>query len=81
MKTYKGWLESRTKTIDEYLNIGDEVDEEMVDYFRDILPPKTYRSDILQVGEPYDHINGRAIYLTFKKEDSRWIYKGNCFKE
>lgn len=80
MKTYKGWHESNAKTIDEYLIIGDEVDEEMIDYFRDILPPKTSNMFMLQVGEPCDHVNGKATYITFVKQNSKWIYRGECFK-
>lgn len=81
MKTYKGWLNSKAKTIDEYLTIGDEVDEEMINYFRDILPPATDNFTILQVGEPSNHINGQAIYMTFKREKGKWIFKGDCFRD
>lgn len=80
MKSYKEWINSETKTIDEYLNVGDEVDEEMIDYFRDILPPATCNFKMLQVGEPSNHVNGQAIYMTFEKEGDKWIFKGDCFK-
>lgn len=81
MKTYKGWGNSTAKTIYEYLAVGDEVDEEMIDYFRDILPPATISTFILQVGEASDHIDGRATFMTFKKENGKWIYKGDCFRD
>lgn len=80
MKTLEGWENSDTKTIYEYLSVGDEVDEEMIDYFRDILPPTTINAYMLQVGEPSDCINGRNTYTTFIKENSKWKFKGDCFK-
>lgn len=79
-KSYKGWLNSSAKTIEEYLNKGDEVDNEMIEYFTDILPPITQNSLMLQVGEPSNHIDGKALYMTFTNENSKWIYKGDCFK-
>lgn len=80
MKTYQGWGNSGVGTIDEYLTIGDEVDEEMIDYFRDILPPRTCNFMMLQVGEPSDYVNCRATYMTFQKENGKWIFKGDCFR-
>lgn len=80
MKTYKEWEKSKAETIYEYLNIGDKVDEEIIDYFRDIVPPVTINSFTLQVGEPSDHINGKATFMTFMKVNGEWIYKGDCFR-
>ena len=42
MKTYQNWGEHQTLT--SYLNPGDEVDQEMVDYFCGTLPPQTMTS-------------------------------------
>ena len=37
MKTYKEWMDSDTKTIEEYLNVGDEVDNEIIEHFTEKL--------------------------------------------
>lgn len=81
IKTYKEWQGSIT----EYLNINDIVDNEMVEHFRNVLPPKTDSNYIVQGGEAYDHVlddatnKYKGIYITFIKEDGNWIYKGYCF--
>lgn len=64
---------------------GDYVDQEIVDYFRDVLPPRSMGPGYLQVGEPYSHIPDkegryRATYNTFKKSaPGVWKYCGHCF--
>lgn len=81
IKTYKEWKGDIT----EYLNINDIVDDEIVEYFRDVLPPKKNTSYMLQGGEAHDHIlddktnKYKGIYITFNKENGSWIYKGICF--
>lgn len=66
-------------------NPGDYVEESIVDYFRDCLPPRNMSSGYLQVGEPYNHSpdeNGkyRSTYNTFTKSASGiWKYWGHCF--
>ena len=75
MKTLEDWKEGN---LEDYLVVGNEVDEAMVEYFRDVLPPRTDHSHLMQVGEPYSHIDGRATYSTFYQEDGRWFYAGNC---
>ena len=63
---------------------GDYVDQEIVDYFRDVLPPKSMSSNYLQVGEPYSHVldqegRYRATYNTFTKSaPGVWLYRGHC---
>lgn len=87
MKTYKNWTSG---DLDHYLNIGDEVDQEMIDYIIGCLPPRTMNSDIVQLGEPYSHeydaVKGcyRATFATFVSNGlfapaRRWFYAGNCF--
>lgn len=84
MKTLKNWLETE-KNFKDFVQVGEEVDEEMVDYFMNVLPPRSMSAGYLQVGEPYSHIEDKAdgrwkaTYDTFIKEDGRWIYKGHCF--
>lgn len=80
MKTYRGWLESDANTIEEYLNVGDIVDEEMYLHFLNIMPPLIDLSNLLQTAEPYDFVGGKATYLTFEKVDGQWTYRGNCYK-
>lgn len=74
----------------QYLSIGDEVDEEMVQYFINILPPATMNGELVQMGEPFSHEYDskgelRATYPTLKSnsqygEGCRWYYAGNCFR-
>lgn len=75
MKTFKNWEDD----IEDYLTVGDEVDEEMVDHFLNILPPRTFEAYIVQCGEIADHYKGKATYLTFSKQSGRWIYCGHCY--
>ena len=70
MKYFKDW---QNGNLSEFLNIGEEVDEDMVDYFIGVLPP-FMKKDSIQIGEPYDHINGRGIYATLERIDGMWIY-------
>ena len=68
------------------LQIGDLVEEEIVDYLINCLPPACMRSDCSQLGEPANHKvdeNGkcRATYETFKRiADDIWEYCGDCFQ-
>ncbi len=63
---------------------GDYVDQEIVDYFRDVLPPRSMAPGYLQVGEPYSHVPDqdgryRATYNTFTKSaPGVWKYWGHC---
>lgn len=76
MKTYKGW----NCNMDEYLQIGDLVDEEMADYFIEVLPPATFTSSLRQIGEPYSHVDGRATYSTLYRTENGWMYMGHCHR-
>lgn len=66
---------------------GDYVDQEIVDYFRDVLPPRSMAPGYLQVGEPYNHVPDkdgryRATYNTFtaiSHAEGVWHYCGHCF--
>jgi hypothetical protein len=79
VKTHKGWGESRL-SLERYLQVGDLVDEEMHDYFLNVLPPAYWSSSILQVGEPVDHKERGAVYDTLKRTASGWMYCGNCYR-
>lgn len=68
------------------LNVGDLVEQEIVDNLMDSLPPVCMRSDCSQIGEPASHkedTNGnyKATYATFKKvAEGIWEYCGDCFR-
>ena len=79
MKTLNEWRDSKYNTIQEYLKVGDIVDENMVDYFLNILPPIRWSRNFIQVGEVSDFINGRNTYMTFEREEGKWKYCGDCY--
>jgi len=54
MKTFKAWQESDSRTFDDYVNVYEEIDEEMYWYFLEILPPIYCQSGFL-VSEPYSY--------------------------
>ena len=81
MKTYQEWLKT-DKNFCDFVEPGNEVDEEMVNYFMNVLPPVNMSFGYLQAGGAYNHVvvDGKwtATYITFAKEDGKWIYKGCC---
>ena len=83
-KTLEKLLESGLPTVEDYLEPGDEVDDALVEYFLDILPPRTNRAGLLQVGGEIStakNIDGCWLptYLTFKRQGGTWLYAGRCF--
>ena len=78
MLTMKDWSGSG-KSFYDLAKVGSQVDEEIVGHFRDVLPPRTFSSNFLQIGEPHDHVNGKATYGTFEKTGGKWYYRGHCF--
>ena len=90
LKTLQGWREYAEKNSngswDKYCKPGDLVDEEVYDYFLEVLPPRSMERGYLQVGEPHSHqiniLTGKwqATYATFRRmEKGIWMYCGNCF--
>ena len=85
IKTLEGWEKSNTKTIEEYLKVGDKVDLDMYVHFLNILPPRIDYSNYLQVGGVCNHSPDkegklRPTFLTFSKDvDNDWIFNGECF--
>ena len=77
LKTFANW---NTRTLDEYLMIGDTVDEELVDHLVNALPPITYNYLCVQIGGACDYVNGKSTFTTFAKENGEWVYKGECHK-
>jgi hypothetical protein len=79
IKTRAGWHDSKLD-LGKYLQVGDEVDEEMYDYFLEVLPP-IQGPGLLQISEPNDHINGGATYATLQRgAGNRWFYRGHCHR-
>lgn len=76
MKTYKEWIESKLPA-SQFLSVGDEVCNEIFEYFLEVLPPITWTKDCLQMGEPYNHNEkGQSQYLTLEKINEKWTYTG-----
>lgn len=85
LKTLGKWFKSGLPTAEDYLEPGDEVDEDLIGYFLDVLPPRTNRAGLLQVGGEIStakDVNGRwqPTYLTFKRQGGTWRYAGRCFE-
>ena len=85
LKTLEKWFESGLPTAEDYLEPGDEVDADLIDYFLNVLPPRTNRAGLLQVGGEIStakDANGRwrPTYLTFKRQGGTWRYAGRCFE-
>lgn len=83
MKRFRDWIET-DKNFKDFVQPGDEVDQSMVDHFRDVMPPKNMSFGYLQVGEPIKQVPAgdgklKTVYITFEQECGRWIYKGLCF--
>lgn len=82
--TKKEWDNSH-KYFTSWANIGDVVDEETVQHFRDCVSPIAYDEMYLQCGEPYTHeFNPKTrkwepAFITFARELGSWVYKGICF--
>lgn len=79
MKTYKEWVESKV-CFSSFVQEGDVVDEAIVDYFIEVLPPVTMNFTMVQMGEPYDMVGGRNRYLTLEKVKNEWVYTGKKFR-
>lgn len=85
VKTMESWYGSGLN-FDEYCFPGDTVGEDVVDYFVNVVPPVTLRSDCVQSGEehscePDDSGKYRATYTTFHRTgDGQFRFDGYCFK-
>ena len=78
LKTEEGWRASKLN-LTQYLQVGDSVDESIADYVLCELPPACYTSELLQMGEPNDHVKGKPTYITLHRTaDQPWKYVGTC---
>lgn len=86
LKTIEDWQNSGCRTWDEYCKFGDLVDQEVADYFLNILPPQTMKREYFQVGEPHSYARNPKTgkpsdtYATFVRYGKEiWQYRGNCW--
>lgn len=83
MKTLNGWNQSEHSDFDSYVKRGQEIDEEIYDYFLGVLPPIYHKNGVFQVSEPYSSFSGQETYSTFKKLGVRfaqYYYLGHLTK-
>ena len=79
IKTMDDWHQDG-RDLGKYLQIGDAVAEDVADYFLGVLPPATQLSNLIQIGEPNDHIRGRATFATIYKTGGIWRWMGFCYR-
>lgn len=70
--TMKDWERDGSLRVKE----GQLVEESIIEELADCVPPQTYSRGTFQVGEPYDHCNGKPRYQTFKRRETGWEYVG-----
>ena len=80
LKTKTEWVRSK-KQLTEFLNLTDEVDDDLLDYIIGVVPPITLTKNCIQMGEPYSSDGrGEFTYITIEKinwdNSSKWIYTG-----
>lgn len=63
-----------------HLQIGDVLDDEMLDEFIGELPPISLTGRIIQMGVPYTAASGKPTYATLHKIDGKWVYVGYCYR-
>ncbi len=79
MKTYQEWRESGLQ-LTPFLQPGDVVEAEFADWALNVLPPAYWSANVVQVGEPNDHIEGRPTFATFYREAGTWFFGGYCYR-
>jgi len=81
VKSMAGWNAAGCD-LGKYLQVGDAVADDVMYYFLEVLPPACYRSDLVQIGEPNSHVNGKATYATvYKPVGARnWLFAGYCHR-
>jgi hypothetical protein len=75
LKAYQAWEASQISAT-QYLQPGDEVDEEMFDHFAGVVSPHYHTGKLLQVGEAQCEDRGRFLYMTFGCFGERYLYLG-----
>jgi hypothetical protein len=78
-KTWKECSDSEL-CISEFFQVGDTTDDETANYFISVLMPEYWTADIIQMGEPWSHVNGFPTFQTLRKDSGNWVYCGNCHR-
>lgn len=84
-KSMEDWENSGITSFGDFFAPGDLVADDVYDNFLNILPPATMSKNLLQVGEPANHVEDpqtgkyRPTYMTFTRVDGQWRYAGECF--
>ena len=84
-KSMADWENSGITSFSDFFAPGDLVTDDVYDNFLNILPPATMSKNLLQVGEPANHVEDpqtgkyRPTYMTFTRVDGQWRYAGECF--
>lgn len=77
MKKFIDWEMDFSQELDQFLcKFPCEVDEEMYNYFMDIVQPRYLDAGILQCGESSYEISGTYYYITFVEDDNKFWYLG-----
>lgn len=85
IKTRAGWHESGLRLFEDYCFPGDIVDEEMVEYFVNNVPPLLLLPSCTQIGESFSiELDAKGNYMptygTFHDlGGGRWQFDGYCF--
>ena len=76
-KTYKGWMQSSHSTFSTYVQVNDEIDEDMYYYFMEVVPPLDAGPCWFLMGEAIDHdMNGQIRHDLFIEKDNKFYFKG-----
>ena len=78
----KQWENTSTPSdFSEFAREGDQVDEEIFNYFWGVLPPVAYEKGIFQVSEPYSQRGGYFTYSTFQEIEKKFYFLGYLTKQ
>ena len=81
IKTMKQWENTSTPSgFSEFAREGDQVDDEIFNYFWGVLPPMAYKKGIFQVSEPYSQRGGYFTYSTFQEIEKKFYFLGYLTK-
>jgi len=81
MKTLAEWDTGKYGDFDEYVKIGDIVDEEMALHFAEVVSGGYFDGKISQCGEANNEKDGIFLYQTFEKIEGTetWRYVGDRY--
>lgn len=71
IKTLEEWEIGNHVDFDEYVKVGDAVDDDIALYFAEVCVGGYIDDEYSQCGEASDYINGEFVYTTFKKVEAK----------